>query len=363
MFNQNTYNSILKSAFALTLFLTLFLFEGCSSNARQKSFTKVKTEPINAPKLVLQDNSYDFGKIRPNSINKAIFNFTNVGDQTLVIKEIKKCCGAVIKLDKEELAPGESGVLTAEYHAASGTGALRRKIGLITNEPNSTEISLVITGEIIQTLTWEPRKFEIATYGRNSVCPEVKIKSLDGTQFSIKNFASSGNCLSAEFDPNFINTEIILKPEVVLDKINELSSKEGKVNIELNHPDYKTISFNFNIISSLEATPSQIIIFNAQKNQPFIRSFEVHDFHNQNDVDISGQIDSISSERGAKVELINTSMVENNYKLNLKITPALNEMDESFSKDQVVIKMKDGRTLNVPIFVYYIPQTLTSKAN
>ena len=162
MSSQKNYHSITNRVYAycyiwaLTGYCLLsisLLCQGCSSNmgstSRIESPANKQIEFIGAPKLVVKNSSYDFGNIEPGSTNTATFNFTNVGDRPLKITNVKRCCGAVTKLDKEELAPGESGVLTAQYRVGQASSLLRKKIGLVTNDPKNPQAELVITGKVV----------------------------------------------------------------------------------------------------------------------------------------------------------------------------------------------------------------------
>ncbi|MEJ2649243.1 MAG: DUF1573 domain-containing protein [Sedimentisphaerales bacterium] len=315
----------------------------------QKVISNERVRKIVPSKLTFKNNNFNLGDIKPNSTNTAVFNFTNDSNEPLVIKDVTKCCGAIIKLDKNELAPGEYGTLTVEYRTGIDTGIFRRGIGLITNEPNCNPIGLTITGTVIQTLKWEPKSFEIFSFGQDMECPEITIKSLNNTSFSIQNFASSGNCFYADFNPNYTATEIILKPKINLEKLRELTSNRGSIVIELNHPDYKTITLNFDIVPSLQVTPAQILVFNADMNEPITKSIVLQDNQNQNNANIFGQIESIISENGSKVEILKSAMVDKKCEFDLKITPKDNKNTESHSKDNIVIKMKDGRRVSVPL--------------
>lgn len=126
MSSQKNYHSITNRVYAYChiralagycLLSIALLCQGCSSNTAGTSSIELN----GAPKLVVKNSSYDFGNIKPGSTNTAIFNFTNVGDRLLKITNVKRCCGVVIKLDKEELTPGESGVLTAQYILGTAT--------------------------------------------------------------------------------------------------------------------------------------------------------------------------------------------------------------------------------------------------
>ncbi len=68
-------------------------------------------------RIVLDTTSYNFGKIKPRRRNIAVFRFRNAGSQPLKIADISKCCRAIVKSDKKELAPGQSGAVTVEYRA------------------------------------------------------------------------------------------------------------------------------------------------------------------------------------------------------------------------------------------------------
>jgi len=338
--------------------LSVFILSSlCPKSGFSNSVENFNDEPkivsIGMPKLELDKSSYDFGNIKPNSTNKAVFNLTNIGKEPLIIKEVKKCCGAVIKLEKQQLSPGESGVLTVEYSAGTGIGKLKKTISLVTNELNSTETKLTIKGQMIQTLKWEPKSFEIATFGDEICCPEITIKSLDNTTFCIKSFVSSFQCFSSDIDTNFKATEFVLKPVLFRDKLEKLDSNNGTIKIELEHPDYKTINLNFDIIKSLQAIPAQILVFNAKANESLRNSIKLYDYHNRSEKDLSEQIEFIIAKNGTKVELVKSIMVEKNCKLYLQITPSENKTEKSFSRDQLVIKMKDGRQLTVPIRIFY----------
>jgi hypothetical protein len=189
--------SICRKAGYCLLFIVL-LFHGCSPETGSMS----RIESIGTPKLVVENSSYDFGNIKPGSTNTATFNLTNVGNRPLKILDVKKCCGTVIKLDKEELTPGDRGTLTAQYRAGLASSLLKKKIGLYTNDPKNPQVELIITGKVIQTLEWTPARLEISAYDEDKGCPDIKIRSLDGTPFSIKGFAATGHCLTADFGEN-----------------------------------------------------------------------------------------------------------------------------------------------------------------
>ncbi len=102
--NTFSYRSVLK---LIALILSLFLLQGCSQNVEKSK------EPVNSgdlssgPRLVVDTDTYDFGKIIEESAKKGSFNLYNVGDEALVIKDIEICCGAVINIEKKRFCPAK----------------------------------------------------------------------------------------------------------------------------------------------------------------------------------------------------------------------------------------------------------------
>jgi hypothetical protein len=177
-------NSFVWIHTACYFLLILVLFQGCSTQDRSQKVTSAQIEMIGAPKLVVENASYDLGEIVPGSSNTAVFNFRNAGDEPLKITDVKKCCGAVTEFDKEELDPGESGVLTVKYRTSQRTGTLSKKVSLFTNDPENPQVELTITGTVVQTLEWMPTKFEISPYKQDVSCSDITIKSLNDTPFT-----------------------------------------------------------------------------------------------------------------------------------------------------------------------------------
>jgi hypothetical protein len=332
-----------------------------ADNKLQASSAKIiiseaKTESTGTPKFVLEKSIYDFGKVTPNSTNTAIFNYTNTGSKPLQIKNLQKCCGAVVTLDKEEIAAGESGALTAKYNVGSGTGAFTRAISFTTNDPEHPQVNFTIKCEIVRTLEWTPESLAVSAYGKDNKSPEITIKSLDDKVFSIKNFKSTGQCFKADFDDNVKAKEFVLTPKLNIDKTKELTADKGTITIELDHPDYKTIIVNFTLIQALQVNPTQIILFNAKANTPVVKTIQLKDNTASSGEDISKEIASISLESGTKIDIRKISKAQSGCSFDLEIMPPEKSDTGAFATDKLTIELKDGRKLAVPIRIFYSSQ-------
>jgi hypothetical protein len=75
----------------------------------------------------------------------AVFPFTNEGDQTVTIESVRSSCGCTVpELEKREYGPGESGEITAVFTFGTRTGAQRKTVSVITNEPDIDRQNLVL---------------------------------------------------------------------------------------------------------------------------------------------------------------------------------------------------------------------------
>ena len=186
MFRYEKNLLLKKGWFLSTLVLPVLFVQGCSSETQSTKMTGNTSvgnlgELIAGPRLVLDTDVYDFGTIGPGDSKIGKFKLTNSGDETLLIKEVKKCCGAVIELDKQEIPPGENALLTAKYSAGLSTITFKKNITLVTNDPGNLQKILTIEGNVVQTLDWSPKSFEIATFRPEEKLPDITIKS-----FSLK---------------------------------------------------------------------------------------------------------------------------------------------------------------------------------
>lgn len=75
----------------------------------------------------------NYGKIKKGDDGKRIFEFTNVGDAPLIIKEIKTSCDcAVPKKPEKPIMPGEKATLTVAYNTKE-TGGFSKEIIIFSN--------------------------------------------------------------------------------------------------------------------------------------------------------------------------------------------------------------------------------------
>ena len=108
-----------------------------------------KTEFLNAPKIVFVEKTFNFGETDYNEKVVHVFKFKNEGKSDLIIRKIRTTCGCTtVAPENTTIKPGESSSFKAIFNPGSRTGIQRKSIYVISNDPKSSNVRLMITGKI-----------------------------------------------------------------------------------------------------------------------------------------------------------------------------------------------------------------------
>ena len=99
--------------------------------------------------LEFEKETHDFGQIKEtNASVEYSFSFVNTGDAPSKIINVKASCGCTTSYwTKEEILPGDSGLVTALYSTVNRPGPFTKSL-LVTSSASNSEISLFITGHV-----------------------------------------------------------------------------------------------------------------------------------------------------------------------------------------------------------------------
>ena len=160
--------------------------EAEAAKAPAESVGQGKPEPAEGgARIEFQSLVYDFGKVGPGKKMDRHLKFTNTGDAPLKITNVEKCCGAVTKLDKQDLAPGESGVLSVQYTSGRMPGAMTKKLYVNSNDKTTPKASLTIRAETVLKVDYEPKSIKMLIKDGQVECPKITLSSTDNEPFSI----------------------------------------------------------------------------------------------------------------------------------------------------------------------------------
>ena len=92
---------------------------------------------ISAQEFQFEKEVINYGKIKKGDDGKRVFEFTNVGNAPIIIKDIITSCDcAVPKKPERPIMPGEKATLTVEYDT-SKTGGFSKEIIIFSNAKES----------------------------------------------------------------------------------------------------------------------------------------------------------------------------------------------------------------------------------
>ena len=113
-------------------------------------FSSLAFAQLFQPKLVLQQDSFDFGDIVQGEKATHTFVLSNGGGDLLKISDVKASCGCTAAApEKKELAPGESTNLLVTFNSAGRMGKQSKTIRIFSNDPDNPEMVLSFTGNVV----------------------------------------------------------------------------------------------------------------------------------------------------------------------------------------------------------------------
>lgn len=142
------------------IIFTVFIIAGAAIIALNK--TTPASTPSPSPKEIVDDitagtanqpltsisfkeSVLHFEKIEEGKMLDVVFEFTNTGDEMLIIKNVSASCGCTIPEKPEEpIAPGKSGKIKATFDSRGRAGLNQKAITVVAN-----------TQETVHTLTFD----------------------------------------------------------------------------------------------------------------------------------------------------------------------------------------------------------------
>jgi hypothetical protein len=187
------------------------------------------------PKILLEEDTYDFGLMDSNSGGRHEFVFTNIGRGPLKLQNGGTSCSCTAAVLQEGMiAPGESGIVAVEWKAKGQPGEFVHTAHVETNDPNRPSVVLTVKGRVTIAVEAAPPRliFTGVTAGEPSsgsvrvlgFLPPPRSLEITGHEFSKPDLADhfdvtyrplSADELAAEEDKDATSgclVEVTLKP-------------------------------------------------------------------------------------------------------------------------------------------------------
>ncbi|MDO6676677.1 DUF1573 domain-containing protein [Tenacibaculum sp. 1B UA] len=110
------------------------------------------TLTVSAQEFKFESETIDYGKIAHGSEGKRVFEFTNVGDAPIIIKDIVSPCGCTVPTKPEQpIMPGKKGQIEVSYDTKR-LGGFSKTLTVISNAKNKRK-RVKIKGFIVKDAT------------------------------------------------------------------------------------------------------------------------------------------------------------------------------------------------------------------
>ena len=350
-------NCLILAAFVVGCLL--LLQAGCQKEAKvpeEPAIGPAKAKSVReasepAPKITFEKVIHNFGEVGPGTKHSCEFKFTNTGDGLLQIGRIKPSCFGctVTKLSKKEYTPGESGTLKVTYSSSKRSGLERKYVFVYSNDKVRPSVTLTVKAKIVPKVSYQPERLNLLLKDENAGCPKITLTSLDNQPFAIKQFKSTANSITVDFNPSVKKTKFVLEAKVDMERLRR--GLNGSISISLTHPECRTVTIPFNTRPRFKVTPPSIIDLKAEPLKPTTRKVWILNNYGED-----FEIESASSRKGI-VKILGRKEIRSGYEFELEITPPAIEGKKTFFTDVFFVNIKGGERLQITCRGFYKSRT------
>jgi hypothetical protein len=105
-------------------------------------------EKVNGPEISFKQTTHDYGTIELNGDGTYNFEFTNIGNEPLILSKPRSSCGCTVpSWPKEPILPGESNSINVTYNT-NKAGVFNKTVTVYSNSKKSSTVLLRIKGKV-----------------------------------------------------------------------------------------------------------------------------------------------------------------------------------------------------------------------
>jgi len=120
-----------------------------SANIQEDFNALTPDQKLNAPKVEVDNATFDFGIIKSGDQASHDYVLKNNGKSNLIIHKVQPTCGCTIaNLKSPIVKPGESTTISIDFNSEGKIGEQNKNISIISNDPSSPKFNLFIIGTI-----------------------------------------------------------------------------------------------------------------------------------------------------------------------------------------------------------------------
>ena len=129
----------------LILVIALMFSVAIAGAQDEKAATEKK---VNGPEISFPKTTHDYGTIYLNGDGTYNFEFTNTGNEPLILSKPRSSCGCTVPAwPKEPILPGETNKIKVTYNTHKA-GSFNKTVTVYSNAKNKTTVLLRIKGKV-----------------------------------------------------------------------------------------------------------------------------------------------------------------------------------------------------------------------
>ena len=205
-----------------------------------------------APDLQVKTPTFNFGEIYKGDKIPHIFEFTNQGEDPLIIDRVRSSCGCTAVLVSEKnIPPGGAGELKANFDSARFRGAISKTIYLYSNDPLRPTMQFHLKGSVLEIVAVEPAQINFGRVeAENPVIAKVVLRNQGKETLTLgKPHATAAELVAQMPEVDFVSgaevtLELQLTPKPGQERFSGyvLVPVDGVPKNELRIPVYATIN-------------------------------------------------------------------------------------------------------------------------
>ncbi|OQZ01235.1 MAG: hypothetical protein DCC43_09155 [Candidatus Brocadia sp.] len=144
------------------------------------------------PKIVFEEQIYNFGKIFIGEIVEYGFKFKNEGQGELIVSNVKSSCGCTAALvSKSHLRKGETGEVKVKFNPGRYVGKVSKTVMVNSNDPKDSSLKLTIAGEVIEEVSVNPKRINFGIIRKGDSCTRnIEVKTIPELKIEVKKVES-----------------------------------------------------------------------------------------------------------------------------------------------------------------------------
>ena len=107
-------------------------------------------QDVTGPRVRVEPEAFDFGKVKPGRTLRKDFRLRNIGDRDLVIERISKSCRCTrAETDTSTLTPGASTALRVEIQTPASPGEVELRVLVRSNDPETPSLEVLLRATVV----------------------------------------------------------------------------------------------------------------------------------------------------------------------------------------------------------------------